>query len=247
MVLVVGLFVHKVTQPRILSPKEMVANGAIIFSLPRELSAFSLVDQNGDVFTQEKLLNKWTLVFFGFTHCPDICPTTLALFNEVSNSLQETEFADDTQFLLENLKVQSNELKVLDVASGNGIIACEVVLQNSNAEVTLVDDFNLAIASSKINLKDKKAVFVCEDTLQNLPKETFDLVVSNPPFHFEHENNIEVTLLLFKGVYNCLHTNGRFLLVANSHLNYQTHLRTIFSDVEILKENKKFQILSCRK
>ena len=48
MVLVVGLFVHKVTQPRILSPKEMVANGAIIFSLPRELSAFSLVDQNGD-------------------------------------------------------------------------------------------------------------------------------------------------------------------------------------------------------
>ena len=152
-----------------------------------------------------------------------------------------------TQFLLENLEVKSTEKTVLDVASGNGIIAFEIAKKQPEVTITLVDDFNLAIASSKINLKDKKAVFVCEDTLQNLPKETFDLVVSNPPFHFEHENNIEVTLLLFKGVYNCLHTNGRFLLVANSHLNYQTHLRTIFSDVEILKENKKFQILSCRK
>ena len=103
MALVVGLFVNKVNQPRILSPKEMAANGAIIFSLPREISPFSLLDQNGAVFTQDKLLNKWTLVFFGFTHCPDICPTTLALFNEVALSLKETALAGDTQFLLVSL------------------------------------------------------------------------------------------------------------------------------------------------
>ena len=36
------LFVHRLSMDRILSPKEMVANGAVIFSTPRELSEFSL-------------------------------------------------------------------------------------------------------------------------------------------------------------------------------------------------------------
>lgn len=40
-------------------------------------TAFSLVDQNGDAFTQDDLRGNPTAVFFGFTHCPDICPTTL--------------------------------------------------------------------------------------------------------------------------------------------------------------------------
>ncbi|WP_440121184.1 methyltransferase [Tenacibaculum sp. Ill] len=152
-----------------------------------------------------------------------------------------------TQFFLENLEVKTEELKVLDVASGNGVIAYEVTEQNPLAEVTLLDDFNLAIESSKINLEGKKAEFLCDDTLEELKENSFDIVVSNPPFHFEHENNIEVTLNLFKGVENCLKNEGRFLLVANSHLNYSTHLTKLFTSVSVLQQNKKFQIIECIK
>ncbi|AZJ32090.1 16S rRNA m(2)G 1207 methyltransferase /23S rRNA m(2)G-1835 methyltransferase [Tenacibaculum mesophilum] len=152
-----------------------------------------------------------------------------------------------TQFFLENLEVKTEELKVLDVASGNGIIAYEVTEQNPQAEVTLLDDFNLAIESSKINLEEKKAEFLCDDTLEGVKQNSFDLVVSNPPFHFEYENNIEVALNLFKGVENCLKNNGRFLLVANSHLNYSTHLTKLFTSVSVLQQNKKFQIIECIK
>lgn len=42
---------------------------------------FHLVDQNGKPFTDADLKGKWHLVFFGFTHCTDVCPTTL---NELS-------------------------------------------------------------------------------------------------------------------------------------------------------------------
>ncbi|CAM1361219.1 Ribosomal RNA large subunit methyltransferase G [Tenacibaculum sediminilitoris] len=150
-----------------------------------------------------------------------------------------------TQFFLENLVVKPEELNVLDVASGNGVIAYEVAEQNKEAGVTLLDDFNLAMESSKMNLQEKNTVFLCDDTLENLKKNYFDLVVSNPPFHFEYENNIEVALNLFKGVENCLKNNGRFLLVANSHLNYSTHLTQLFSIVTVLKQNKKFQIIEC--
>lgn len=38
---------------------------------------FSLVDQNGKPFTDANLKGKWSLVFFGYTHCPDVCPTAL--------------------------------------------------------------------------------------------------------------------------------------------------------------------------
>lgn len=46
---------------------------------PRELSGFRLVDASGAEVTPGTLRGHPTLVFFGFTHCPDVCPTTLAL------------------------------------------------------------------------------------------------------------------------------------------------------------------------
>src|SRR5580704_6268962 len=47
---------------------------------------FSLVDQNGKPFTDADLKGKWRLVFFGYTHCPDVCPTAL---NDLSLALDE--------------------------------------------------------------------------------------------------------------------------------------------------------------
>ncbi len=40
--------------------------------------SFNLVNQDGAVVDQTLLAGKWSLVFFGFTYCPDYCPTTLA-------------------------------------------------------------------------------------------------------------------------------------------------------------------------
>ena len=47
---------------------------------------FSLIDHHGKPVTDRDYLGKPTLVFFGFTHCPDVCPTTLF---EISNYLKE--------------------------------------------------------------------------------------------------------------------------------------------------------------
>jgi protein SCO1/2 len=45
---------------------------------PRVLPAFSLQQSDGSALTGDELRGHWTLVFIGFTHCPDVCPTTLA-------------------------------------------------------------------------------------------------------------------------------------------------------------------------
>ncbi|HLS84005.1 MAG TPA: SCO family protein [Arenimonas sp.] len=48
-----------------------------LFPTPRALPAFELQQADGTPLTGEELAGRWTLVFLGFTHCPDVCPTTL--------------------------------------------------------------------------------------------------------------------------------------------------------------------------
>ncbi len=60
-----------------------VLQNALLFPAPREVPAFSLDGGDGLPLTGESLRGRWSLVFVGFTHCPDICPTTLSLLAEV--------------------------------------------------------------------------------------------------------------------------------------------------------------------
>ncbi len=50
---------------------------------PREIAAFRLTDHQGHEFTPAALRGRWSLLFAGFTNCPDACPTTLALLDAV--------------------------------------------------------------------------------------------------------------------------------------------------------------------
>ena len=50
---------------------------------------FQLVDQDGRPVDQTMLEGKWSLVFFGFTYCPDFCPTTLSMLDQVQDRLAD--------------------------------------------------------------------------------------------------------------------------------------------------------------
>lgn len=93
---VIASFVHRIGQPRVMSAAEMQANGAYLLETPRDIGDFELVDHRGEPFTPERLEGQWTLLFFGFTFCPDICPTTMAFLNQFVGALEGTE-ARDTQ------------------------------------------------------------------------------------------------------------------------------------------------------
>jgi protein SCO1 len=55
---------------------------------------FHLTDQNGKPFTDTDLQGKWHLVFFGYTHCPDICPTTLNDLSLAYDKLSKQQKSD---------------------------------------------------------------------------------------------------------------------------------------------------------
>ncbi len=62
---------------------------ATIFSDPRPFPHFTLTDDQKRVFTNANFMGYWTLMFFGFTDCRSICPTTLAELARVSQILPE--------------------------------------------------------------------------------------------------------------------------------------------------------------
>src|ERR1700677_2042573 len=57
----------------------------------RALPDFSLIDQEGRAFGPERLKGRWSLVFFGYTNCPDFCPATLATLAAVEKRLRSDQ------------------------------------------------------------------------------------------------------------------------------------------------------------
>lgn len=50
---------------------------ATVLPSPAAVAEFALRDHTGAIFDRDSFRDRWSLVFFGFTHCPDICPATL--------------------------------------------------------------------------------------------------------------------------------------------------------------------------
>ena len=71
-----------------------------LFPDPKPLTAFALTDHRNRVFDLASLKGKWSFLFFGFTHCPDICPTTLADLARARDNISKSAVgAEDIQFV----------------------------------------------------------------------------------------------------------------------------------------------------
>ncbi len=96
-----ALFINKLTTPRTLSTNELLINGLFLFEQPKTISDFVFYSENNREFTKSDLLGKWTLMYFGFTRCPDECPTTMYQISKLIKVLDEKDFPlDNKQWVL---------------------------------------------------------------------------------------------------------------------------------------------------
>ena len=89
MALILALFLSRFYTPRELTVDEYKALGAYLIDPPRQLAEFNLVDDKEEIFLPEQFNNKWNILFFGFTYCPDICPLTMKQMSDVKEMLGE--------------------------------------------------------------------------------------------------------------------------------------------------------------
>jgi protein SCO1 len=134
------------------------------FPQPRPIEDFALTDESGQPFTLAELKGQPTLVFFGFTHCPDVCPTTLAKLVQIAKSAQVPELhvllvsvdpaRDKPEKLLEYVRafdpqlkgVTGEEAEIRRIAREFGVAVARVDLRGGDytvdhsAAVFLLDD-----------------------------------------------------------------------------------------------------------
>ncbi|VVC76807.1 hypothetical protein AQUSIP_21340 [Aquicella siphonis] len=85
--LMTSLFVYHASQ----KPAQPALSPEIgmLFPAPRDIKSFELATANNQPFTEKDFYHHWTLLFFGFTHCASVCPTTLDLMNRAYSGLHE--------------------------------------------------------------------------------------------------------------------------------------------------------------
>lgn len=86
--LVLGLTVNKVlTSKGQGDPTVLLDAGIVLLPQSRNLPELSLTNQDGQTVAVDQLKGQWSLLFFGYTFCPDICPATLAQLRQLQGQL----------------------------------------------------------------------------------------------------------------------------------------------------------------
>lgn len=112
---VLGLFINKLTTPRTLSDDELLVNGLFLFDEPKLISDFEFISSNKKIFSKSDLMGKWTLMYFGFTKCPDECPTTMYQLSKLIKVLRDKEYKlDDKQWILVSIDPERDTPEMID-------------------------------------------------------------------------------------------------------------------------------------
>ncbi len=86
--LILGLLFASIMIPREMTREQARELGYYRFDEPRVIGDFNMIDHKGNAVSRANLEGRWSLLFFGFTFCPDICPTTMSVLSEVVKGLE---------------------------------------------------------------------------------------------------------------------------------------------------------------
>ena len=120
--------------PAGVQPGEVVSSGQADVGGP-----FQLVDHDGRPVDQSMLEGKWSLVFFGFTYCPDYCPTTLQMLEATKQALGDR--ADEVQIVFITVDPERDTPQALkDYLSSDGFPEGVIGLTGTPAQVRAAAD-----------------------------------------------------------------------------------------------------------
>jgi protein SCO1 len=106
-----GLLLARLIAPSRVEPPQ--TERATVFPAARPVPTLDLVDQDGKALGPDFFKGHWTLVFFGFTQCPDVCPTTLATLARTVRELDDLPAVQRPRVLLVSLDPERDTPDIL--------------------------------------------------------------------------------------------------------------------------------------
>ena len=166
---------------------------------------------------------------------PNLLPTTFA----------GDKMDEGTRLLIESLEVHTTDI-ALDIGCGTGYIGMHIAHLARKGHVTMVDASLVAVDVAQ-NLIEQSGMtnvqVLASNGTQAVKAQRFDLVVTNPPFHLGGIQTIEIGERFIREAAQVLRPRGRFYLVANRFLKYESTLRACFHTVEEVGGNTRYKVL----
>ena len=151
--------------------------------------------------------------------------------------------------LLDRLPAGATE--VVDLGSGNGVLAAAVAQALPSAHVRAVDVSSAAVrstaATAEANGVAGQVDAVRADGFEDVPPGSLDLVVCNPPFHRGTAVDRETAPQLFAGAAQTLRPGGELWTVWNSHLPYLPVLRNRVGSTQVVVQTPRFTVTRSRR
>ncbi len=77
------------------------------------LPEFQLLDHNNQTFGKSELTGKWSLMFFGYTNCPDVCPTSMQALSDMMEAIQDDDVRDALQVIFVSVDPDRDSAEIL--------------------------------------------------------------------------------------------------------------------------------------
>lgn len=133
--------------------------------------------------------------------------------------------------------------RVADLGAGWGWLSAQILAREGVEECHLIEAEHAALACAGENISDPRARFHWADARSFRPEARFGAVVMNPPFHTARSADPALGLAFIAAAQAMLSLSGTLYMVANRHLAYVAHLKTLFREVDELGDDPGYRLI----